>query len=142
MQYPACGTFDADGGWSVSDQNNFRVRRVDPSGAIHALAGSGAPGFFGDDGPAALAALGNPDGDVDAPAGRCCLDPTEKFLYIADTSNHRVRRVDLTTHVITTFAGSAGVGADGDGALATDATLDTPVDVDSNDADNVYACHP
>lgn len=140
FDYPSCVTFDAAGGWYVSDQNNHRVRRVDPSGAIHALAGSGAPGFFGDDGPAALAELGNPDGDVDAPAGRCCLDPTEKFLYIADTSNHRVRRVDLTTHVITTFAGSAGVGADGDGGLATDATLDTPVDVDCDDAGNVYVC--
>ena len=146
FNYPSCIVFGAAGDAYVSDQNNSRIRHIDKSGTldatgtIHALAGSGTSGFAGDDGPAVDAQLANPDGNVDSPAGRCCLDPTEKFLYIADTSNHRVRKVDLTTHVITTLAGGVVAGNDGDGGPATSATLDTPVDVDCDAAGNVYVC--
>lgn len=140
FDYPSCVTFDAAGGWYVSDQDNHRVRYVDPAGTIHALAGDGTPGFSGDDGPATDARLENPSGDADGPAGRCALDPAEKFLYVADTSNHRVRRVDLTTHVITTFAGTGSAGSAGDGGAATSASLDTPVDVDCDADGNVYVC--
>jgi DNA-binding beta-propeller fold protein YncE len=140
FNYPASIAFGAAGDWYVSDQNNNRVRHVDASGAIHAFAGTGVPGFFGDDGPALAAQLANTDGDVDGPTGRSCLDPTEKFVYVADTSNHRVRRVDVASGVITTFAGTGDVGAAGDGGPATSASLDTPVDVDCDADGNVYVC--
>jgi DNA-binding beta-propeller fold protein YncE len=140
LNYPSCVTFDSAGGWYVADQDNQRVRYVDAGGTIHALAGTGTAGFAGDDGPALLAELSNPSGDVDAPAGRCALDPTEKFLYVADTANHRVRRVDLATKEITTFAGNGVAGDDGDGGAATSAMLHTPVDVDCDAAGNVYVC--
>ncbi len=140
FDYPSCATFTAAGAWYVSDQNNDRVRSVDVAGTIHAFAGTGVAGFAGDTGPALDAQFANPDGNVDGPAGRCCLDPTEKFLYVADTSNHRVRVVDLRTNVVTTFAGDGDVGSAGDGGPATSAQLDTPVDVDCDAAGNVYVC--
>jgi DNA-binding beta-propeller fold protein YncE len=140
FNYPSCVTFDSAGGWYVSDQDNNRVRYVDPAGTIHAFAGTGTAGFAGDGGPALAAELQNPDGDVDSPAGRCALDPTEKFLYIADSSNHRVRKVDLTTHVITTFAGNGVAASDGDGGDAAASSIETPVDVDCDAAGNVYVC--
>jgi DNA-binding beta-propeller fold protein YncE len=140
FDYPSCIAFGAAGDYYVADQNNSRIRYVDAAGVIHALAGTGVAGFSGDDGPALGAQFANTDGNVDGPAGRCCLDPAEKFLYVADTSNHRVRRIDLTTHVVTTFAGNGDVGATGDGGPATSASLDTPVDVDCDAAGNVYVC--
>jgi sugar lactone lactonase YvrE len=134
FDYPASIAFGAAGDWYVSDQNNSRVRRVDAEGAIHAFAGTGVAGFSGD------GQLANTDGNVDGPTGRCCLDPTEQFVYVADTSNHRVRRIEVATGVITTIAGNGEVGATGDGGQAIDASLDTPVDVDCDAAGNVYVC--
>jgi DNA-binding beta-propeller fold protein YncE len=140
FNYPASIAFGAAGDWYVSDQNNSRVRHVDTAGVIHAFAGTGVAGFAGDDGPAVDAQLANTDGNVDGPTGRCCLDPTEKFVYVADTSNHRVRRIDVAAGTITTFAGTGDVGAAGDGGPAMSASLDTPVDVDCDAAGNVYVC--
>jgi DNA-binding beta-propeller fold protein YncE len=140
FDYPSFTAFGGSGNWYVSDQNNARIRRVDAAGAIHAFAGTGVAGFGGDDGPALDAQFDNPDGEIDAPAGRCCLDPLERFLYVADTSNHRVRKVDLTTNVATTLAGNGEVGAAGDGGPATAASLDTPVDVDCDADGNVFVC--
>jgi len=140
FNYPSSVAFGAAGDWYVSDQNNQRVRHVDAAGVIHAFAGNGVSGFSGDGDKAVNAEFANPDGNVDDPAGRSCLDPTEKFVYVADTSNHRVRKIDVATGIVTTFAGNGDVGAAGDGGLATDAQLDTPVDVDCDGAGNVYVC--
>jgi DNA-binding CsgD family transcriptional regulator/DNA-binding beta-propeller fold protein YncE len=86
------------------------------------LAGSGEPGFRGDDGPAASAALDSPMG--------LALDEKRGYLYIADSGNNRIRAVNLKTRVITTFAGSGNTaGAGGDGRLATSAELRIPFGV-------------
>ncbi|MBU2009857.1 MAG: hypothetical protein KJ624_08505 [Chloroflexi bacterium] len=101
----------------ISDSGNNRVRRVDlATGTISTFAGTGAAGFSGDGGPATAAQLNNPMGVTFAPG----------YLYIADSSNHRIRKVDLATGTITTFAGT-GVGSfSGDGGPATAAQLSTP----------------
>jgi DNA-binding beta-propeller fold protein YncE len=140
FNYPSSVAFDMSGGFYVSDQNNSRIRYVDALDTVHAFAGTGIAGFSGDGGPALEAQFANPDGDVDAPAGRVCLDPEEKFLYVADSSNHRVRRIELATNVITTFAGNGTAGFSGDGGQAQDAMLNLPVDVDCDAAGNVYIC--
>lgn len=100
-----------------ADTGNHRVRKIDPAGTITTVAGNGDPTFAGDGGPAVAASLARPsDVDVDA-AGN---------LYIADTDNACVRRVD-PGGVITTVAGRCGVpGFAGDGGPASEALLEQP----------------
>ncbi len=107
--------FDAAGNMFVSEQYGHRVRRVDAAtGIITTYAGIGTAGFSGDNGPATAAQLQNPQGIALDRAGN---------LYIADYGNSRIRRVDATTHLISTVAGSNATGFGGDGGLATAAAI-------------------
>jgi DNA-binding beta-propeller fold protein YncE len=126
LDYPSGVVFAADGSWYLADQGNRRVRRVDgATNVIDTLAGSGLVGFAGDGGPALDAAFDLPSGQTAEVSGRICLSPDERFLYIADTGNHRVRRVDLSDplRVIHTYAGDGQPGSGGDGGPATAASL-------------------
>jgi sugar lactone lactonase YvrE len=98
-------------------------------GHIRTMAGSGVSGWSGDGGAATDATLNQPhDVFVDG-AGN---------LYIADSGNHRVRRVDGATGVITTVAGSGVAGSAGDGGQATDAQLNDPRWVTVDSAGNLF----
>jgi large repetitive protein len=110
---------DATGNLYISDSENNRIRRVDAvTGLISTIGGTGSPGYQGDGVPATLT-------EVDTPAG-LLLDGAGN-LYIADSGNHIVRRIDAFTGIITTVAGTPGVqGLAGDGGLATDARLSFP----------------
>lgn len=93
--FPALLSTDPDGGLYVTELN--RVRKVDSSGAISTVAGNGTTGFSGDKGPAVNASLGLfPNGTALDSAGS---------LYITDSSNAVVRKVDRSTGVITTVVG-------------------------------------
>ncbi len=118
---------DAAGNLYFSDSRNHRVRRVS-DGTITTYAGSGAFGFSGDGGPALQAALALPLGLALDAAGN---------LYIADTGNHRIRRVN-TARVITTVAGSGSPACAGDGRPAIAARLSSPRDVAVDSAGNLY----
>lgn len=107
---------DASGNLFISAGNN-RVRKVDASGTNTAYAGSGLSGSQGDGGPATTANLWGPAGLAIDGGGD---------LLIADRLNHRVRKVDGTTRVISTVAGTGIAGSGGDGAPATSAQLDSP----------------
>ena len=110
---------DAAGNLYIADNGNHRVRRVDPSGVITTVAGTGAQGFSGDRGPAIAAQLNSPVGVAVDTAGS---------LYIADRGNERVRRVD-PSGVIITVAGTGVQGFSGDRGPAIAAQLNTPRDV-------------
>ncbi|MGH8909881.1 MAG: caspase, EACC1-associated type [Egibacteraceae bacterium] len=112
----------ADGNLYIADFGNHRVRRVDLSsgGVITTVAGNGTAGFSGDGGPATEAQLNYPAGVAVAADGN---------LYIADNGNHRLRRVDLSSGMITTVAGNGTQGFSGDGGPATEAQLNSPVGV-------------
>ena len=99
-----------------------------PVAIILTAAGNGTSGFSGDNGTAAAASLSDPFGVAADTVGN---------LYIADTSNHRVRRID-TSGIITTVAGNGAEGFSGDGGPATDATLNTPIGVAVDRAGNLY----
>lgn len=133
--------FDASGNWYVADEGNRRVRFVDASlDRISTLVGDGETAPLGDDGPASAATLNLPVGQSAQPGGRVCLSPDDRYLYIADTLNHRVRRVDLAAvpPSITTVAGDGTAGYSGDGDDAKLAQLDFPVDVDCDAQGNLY----
>jgi sugar lactone lactonase YvrE len=102
-----------DGSIYVSDSSQHRVVRLDPKTYVATVfAGTGQAGFSGDSGRADKAKFNIPTG--------VALDPTGKFLIVADLGNHRVRRIDLATQVVTTIAGNGkqGLPKDGDDALA------------------------
>ncbi len=114
-------TIGPDGDLYFADFGNHRIRRVDmASGIIDTIAGNGQTAFSGDGGLATQAALDEPRGLTFDPAGH---------LYIADAKNHRVRRVDAATGVITTIAGDGGRSFNGDGGPAIQAGINTPTDV-------------
>jgi len=100
----------------IADAANDRIREVDSDGTIRTIAGTGATGFSGDGGPATQAKLNDPKGIIYDQAGN---------LYIADTSNDRIRKVD-TDGIITTVVGTGVQGGDGDGGPALAAELDQP----------------
>ena len=101
---------------------------VQSSGLISTIAGSGTSGFSGDGGPAISAQLGAPPGVAVDTAGS---------VYIADESNHRIRRV-TAAGVISTMAGTGAAAFGGDGGSATSAQLNTPGGVAVDSIGNVY----
>ena len=141
LNLPVSIKFTANGDWYVADEGNQRVRWVDhTSNIIDTLAGNGTEGFGGDNGPAKSAMFDLPVGQAAQPAGRICFSPDEHWLYIADTDNNRVRRIDLTVpdRTITTYAGNGTKGYTGDDAAATAAALSFPSDVDCDADGNLY----
>ena len=100
----------------VTDTGNHCIRRIDASGKIETIAGTGTAGYTGDGGPATKARLSSPYDARMGPDGR---------LYIADTYNHCIRCVDATG-VITTVAGNGTAGFSGDGGPANEARLSHP----------------
>jgi sugar lactone lactonase YvrE len=109
---------------------------------ITTIAGNGQVGFAGDGGPAVDASFSLPSGQTAEVTGRICLSPDERYLFIADTDNHRVRRVDLLDplHVIETYAGDGEPASEGDGGPATAASVFSPVDVECDAAGNLFIC--
>lgn len=91
-------TGDGNGTIWFIDFRNMRIRRITPDGAIDTVCGTGVPGFSGDGGPALQAQF---DTGVDD-YGALAYD-SAGFLYLADEANHRIRRIDLTTGIISTF---------------------------------------
>jgi hypothetical protein len=106
-----------------------RIRKLTPAGIISTLAGVGTCGSGGDGGLAVNASLNYPS-DV-------ALDPAGN-IYIADTHNGRIRKINAATGIITTIAGNSMWGYSGDGGPATNATLYYPHGVDADGAGNVY----
>ena len=119
---------DHSGNLYVVDTANYRVLLVPANGLVSTAAGNGAGGAAGDGGPAILAQLNQPTA--------CAVDSAGN-LYIADTYNHRIRRVD-SLGVITTVAGTGVAGNGGDEGPATSATLNAPRGVTVDGNGNLY----
>jgi uncharacterized protein (TIGR03437 family) len=128
LNAPLGVALDAAGNLYIADSGNFRVRMVDTNGNITTLAGTGAQGSSGDNGPANLAKVMPADVAVDGGGN----------LYIADAANHRIRKVDLSTKIITTVAGIGTPGLTGDGGPATAAQLKIPFGVAVDAAGALY----
>ena len=128
LSYPNGVAVDGSGNIYIAELGNYRLRRVDAAGTITTIAGSGLSGARGDGGPANQAQLYRPrDVTVDRSGN----------LYIADTYNDRIRRVD-TSGIITTVAGIGERGYSGDGGPAVEARLHRPSDIAVDGAGNLY----
>ncbi len=104
LGFPQAIAFDKSGNMFFADAGNQNVRRIDvATRIITTIAGSGKQGFSGDNGPASKADLNDPNGLTVDDAGN---------VYIADSNNYRVRKIDASTQIITTIAG------DGDGGYS------------------------
>jgi streptogramin lyase len=112
----------------IADEKGHRVWKIDPSGNLAAFAGTGKPGFSGDDGPADKAQLNAPYG--------LAIDGKDN-VFIGDYDNSRIRRVD-PNGTITTVAGNGEVGTGGDGGPATKAQLQSPYGLAVDGAGNLY----
>ena len=124
---PTSVAMDGVGNLYIADTGNSRIRKVDITGIITTVAGTGEPGFSGDDGAATEVQLSVPEGVAVDGAGN---------LYIADTGNSRIRKVD-STGVITTVAGGGGASL-GVGVPAIQAQLFSPRDVTVDRDSNLY----
>ena len=118
---------DAFGNFFIADLNNNRIRKVDRNGIITTVAGGGTGGL-GDGGAATNATLNSPRGLV--------LDANGN-LFIGDSGNNRVRKVS-TNGIIMTFAGNGTGGFSGDGAAATNATLNDPEQLALDGSGNLF----
>ena len=119
---------DGEGNIYIADTGNYRIRKVDRSGIISTIAGTGSFRTGGDGGPARVAGL--------TAIGGLAVDAVGN-LYVADTWDDRVRRID-TNGIISTVAGTGDAGRSGDAGPAIDARLDKPKGVAVGPAGNIY----
>ncbi|MFP5228915.1 MAG: Ig-like domain repeat protein, partial [Acidobacteriota bacterium] len=132
LNQPGGVAVDGAGNLYIADTNNNVIRKVNlATGAISTAAGTGAPGYTGDGGPANAATLNSPEGVTVDAAGD---------LYIADTNNAAVREVVAATGKIATIAGDGtGVpGFAGDGTAAVGAKMNAPYGVALDPSGNLY----
>jgi sugar lactone lactonase YvrE len=128
LYYPTSVAVDGAGNLYIADLYNQRIREVSPAGIIMTMAGNGTGGYAGDGSAATDAKLNYPYGvAVDASAN----------VYIADSSNNRVRMVSASG-IITTVAGNGACCFSGDGGAATSSELDSPAGVAVDAAGDLY----
>jgi len=121
---------DALGNFYIADQNNHRVRKVDfATSIINTVAGTGVAGFGGDGGSASTAQLNMPE--------HIAFD-SHGNMFISDVINRRIRKIEISTGIITTFAGNGVMGSSGDGGPATSASLYTPQGLKFDKVGNLY----
>jgi sugar lactone lactonase YvrE len=128
-----------DGTIYTIDQRNVRIRKLAPDAdrTITTIAGTGVLGNAGDGGQALDAQFGFETGITPRPSGALLLDG--RTLYVADSLNNRIRRINLDTGIIDCIAGaSATAGYSGDGGQAIDAKLDFPMDLEKGPDGRIY----
>jgi len=123
LYVPAGVAADAAGNLYICDQGNARIRRVTTDGRINTVAGNGVNGYGGDGIAAISTSLNNPFFVAVDAAGD---------LYIADQSNHRIRKVTISTGMISTVAGTGVSGSAGEPATAEAVQLSSPTGIAVN----------
>jgi sugar lactone lactonase YvrE len=131
MNQPKSIVLAPSGDLYLVDAKNFRIRRIAAgTGIIDTVAGVGTRGSGGDGGdPLAAQFSFQADGDNPEPGGSIAMDAAGR-LYVADTENHRIRRIDFAAGLIETVVGDGTAGFAGDGGPALAAELSHPRDVE------------
>lgn len=122
--------FDASGNTFVCEMTNHRVLKIDSSGTLTTIGGGNGKGNSGDGGPAAQAQFNGPHNIAVAKSGD---------VYVADTWNWKIRRIDAKTGIVSTFAGTGTRGYSGDGGPADKAEFSGPYSIAFDDKhENLY----
>jgi sugar lactone lactonase YvrE len=130
LSYPFYVALDTSGNIYIADAYNYVIRKVSIStGVITTMAGNGTRGYSGDGGQATSAMMKDSFGVVVDTSGN---------VYISDSNNNRIRKVNVSTGVITTVAGTGTFGYSGDGKQATSALLHLPTAIAFDTFGNVY----
>ncbi|HUO59096.1 MAG TPA: NHL repeat-containing protein [Candidatus Acidoferrales bacterium] len=131
---PSGVAIDGSGNLYIADTNNNLIRKVDLStGILTTFAGNGASAFSGDGGPAINASFNKPQGIFIDSSGN---------LFVADTSNHSVRKIAASAGTVSTVAGNGTYGSGGDNGLATGAVLSGPTDVVTDSSGDLFIADP
>lgn len=146
VNYPSAMAMDSSGNLYICDTANFRIRKVDTSGNISTICGTGTKGDSGDGEAAVDAEIGFPGGIAVDAAGN---------IFFSDTANHKIRRIDAKG-IITAFAGTGTSGFSGDYTdyvkeynktnnitdlvVATESKISSPTGIAADTAGNVYFC--
>ena len=126
---PSNIAFDKNGNLYIVEGPGAKIRKISNSGVITTVAGTGISGYSGDNGPATMAQLKFPIGlTVD----------TSGNIYFCDYQVNRIRKVDISTGIITTIAGNGFAGFAGDDGLASAAALNAPEDICCDKNGNLY----
>jgi len=128
LYYPWGVACDPSNNLYISDEGNARIRKVNTSGIISTICGTGSPGFSGDGGPATAAQVYEPWAITCDPSGN---------IFFYDWYNYRVRKIS-TSGTITTVAGTGSPGDAGDGGPATSATLSYIYGLAADGSGNIY----
>jgi DNA-binding beta-propeller fold protein YncE len=127
---PRALAFNSAGDLYICLRNDHKVRKVDRhSGRISTIVGTGDKGYTGDGGPALQATFNGPK--------EIAVDARDN-IFLVDTENHCIRRIDAASGLVTTVAGTGQAGGDGDGGPATSATLKRPHGACVDVAGNLY----
>ena len=128
LRGPRAVCADRAGNLYIVDTSNHRVLRLPPGGTLQTAAGNGSRGSAGDDGMARLAQLDTPS---------ACATDSAANLFIADTANHAIRKVN-PAGVISTVAGTGVQGTSWEESVATAARLDSPRGVAVDDMGDIF----
>ncbi len=130
INIPSALAFDGNGDLYFTDRSNSRIRKITTStGIISTVAGTGTGGYNGDGILATVAQLNGPN--------EVSFDASGD-LYIADWMNNRVRKINMSTGIISTIAGTGTGGYNGDGIAATAAQINGPCGIIFDNAGNIY----
>ncbi len=129
LNAPWSVTPSSSGGLYIADQGNNRIRKIDATGVMSTVVGTGASSYGGDGGLATQAALNAPASVAIDVAGN---------LYVADSGNNLVREVNVSTGIISTMAGASSQSFAGDGGPATSAGLYGPYTLTFDGLGNLY----
>lgn len=135
ISLPSSVVWDGAGNMYVTDQGNTRIRMIDAQGIIWTFAG-GDKGFVDAAGEAARFAW--PTGTDSYPGGKMDRSGDGSSFYLADTENHRIRRIDIETGMVTTIGGTGVAGHSGDNGSALDAQFNEPTDIACTPGGDIY----
>src|SRR5262249_14383791 len=128
LSFPLGLATDTKGNLYFADAGNHRIAKIDARGIITTIAGNGEKSFAGDGGQGRYASLSSPRSVAVDIAGN---------LYVSDTDNHRIRKID-PQGIITTIAGTGVGGFSGDGASARLAQLNSPAGIALDQNGNLF----
>jgi sugar lactone lactonase YvrE len=138
LNQPSGGTIDDAGNIYLIDQRNQRIRKLSADGKdVETLAGTGEVGYTGDGGDPLAATFSFPKGSNPPPAGTIALDK-DGNLYIADTLNHAIRKLDPQRKRIDTVLGTGEAGYGGDDGPGTEAQINNPRDLEMGPDGRLY----